>query len=710
MSGINTSVQITDRLSPAFKTMTQSINICLATFAQMQAAVGAGVNTEAIREAQTAMQGLTEAAAGIDDELDKATQAQKNFNAAAGAGHSAADGLLGKVKSMVGAYTGLKTVQGIVGLSDTMSQTMARLKLMNDGLQTTEELNQMIYQSAQNSRASYLDTAEVVSRMGIMAGKAFNGNAELIKFTELMNKNFKIGSASAQEQSAAMYQLSQAMASGRLQGDEYRSIIENAPLLANAIEDYMVNVQHAKGSMKDWASQGLLTANVIKAAMFNSAEDIDKEFAKLPMTWGEVATSIKNQAIKAFQPVLQQITAIAANPNTQIVLNGIANGIENIAAVAGPALSMMVDGAGWVVENWSMVGPVVYGVAAAVAAYAIQQELSNLQASIATGHGAAYTAVLLAKSAAMAGVALVTGDATLMQTAYNTAVAAFPHAFIIAAIGLVVAALGKWINSVGGVRIAWAIATNEIQYRASLLAVGIIGAGNQISNACGWISLKFQQMKMSVANYVGNMRVAVLNEIRDMINGSISLMNKFIGVLNEIPGVSIDAISWSSTFGANAAAEEAKKRYARESAYAAAEKAFENEKTARAKKVEQMQTRADYLYAYRKRDIAQMKKKAAENKAEKNVEAAFDNSNAINAIAANTGKMADAMEISGEDLKYLRDIAERDIIDRTVFRDIKVELGGVINQVTQMEDLDGIAEYLGEKVKEEMLISAEGVH
>ena len=707
MPGLNTSIQITDRLSPAFRTMTQSINVCLGAFADMQTATGQAVNTAAIRAAQAAMNDLNMEASRIDDELREAATAQHQFNDSVRTGHTAAEGLLGKVKAVVGAYVGMRAVSGVAGLSDEMAQTAARLNLMNDGLQTTAELQEKIYRSAQNSRAAYMDTAAAVSRMGMLAKDAFSGNDELIQFTELMNKNFKVGGAGAQEQAAAMYQLTQAMASGRLQGDEYRSIIENAPLLASAIEDYMVNVQHAQGSMKDWASEGLLTAGVIKAAMFNAADEINAKFEEIPMTWSDVANSVKNAGVMAFQPILQQINQIANNANTQTVVQGIVGGMETIAAAVGPVLNFMVDGAGWVVENWSMIEPLVWGVAGAVGAYAIAQGIANVQAAIANGQGAAYVTLQLAKAAGLAVVALMTGNATLMQTAYNTAVAAFPGIFILTIIGLVVSALVKWVQSVGGVKIAWAIMVDYVKYGIALLIADISMANTRIANFCGKIALSFKAMGINMANAVGESKVNILTYLQDLINNSISMINGFIDILNKIPGVSIEAISWTATFATDAAMAEADKKSARESSFKVAEAAYANEKANRERKSQQLLEKANYEHANRRREIEQMRKEATENKSEKANETAL---NYAALTEANTGKIADSTEISSEDLKYLRDIAERDIIDRTVFRDIKVDLGGVINQVNEMSDLDGIAEYIGESVRREMLISAEGVH
>jgi tape measure domain-containing protein len=176
--------------------------------------------------------------------------------------------LLSSIKKMAAAYISVRAATEVLGLSDAMSLAESRLSLIVDDGGSVQELENKIYASAQRSRANYQDTINTVSKLGLLAGKAFSGNDEIIAFQELMNKNFIIGGASAQEQASAMYQLTQAMASGRLQGDEYRSIIENAPLLAKAIEDYMVNVQGVEGTMKDWASEGMLTADVIKAALF----------------------------------------------------------------------------------------------------------------------------------------------------------------------------------------------------------------------------------------------------------------------------------------------------------------------------------------------------------------------------------------------------------------------------------------------------------
>lgn len=306
-ASVRASIQIYNGMTPALKSMQQALNLTISSFERLQAATDDPVNLTGIAAAKSKLADVAVAVNGVEQELKQSTQQSENLKSSMkGFGGLNLKGILGGIG--VGA-----AIKEVVELSDTYAQTYARLSLINDGLQTTSELQTAIFNSAQRSRAAYQDTAAAVSKLGLLAGEAFSSTKEIVAFTELMNKNFKIAGASATEQASAMYQLTQAMASGRLQGDEYRSIIENAPLLAKAIEDYMVNVEHAKGTMKDWASEGKLTADVIKAALFSTADDVNERFSQLPMTWSEVWTKVKNEIIMALEPVLQFINFLANN-------------------------------------------------------------------------------------------------------------------------------------------------------------------------------------------------------------------------------------------------------------------------------------------------------------------------------------------------------------------------------------------------------------
>ena len=328
---------------------------------------------------------------------------------------------------MAAAYLGMKGITATVGLSDTMTSNRARLELIVDDGGSVAELEQKIYASAQRARAGFTETMATVSKLGLVAGKAFRSNDEIIAFQELVNKNFVVGGASATEQASAMYLLTQAMGSGRLQGDEYRSIIENAPLLAKSIEDYMRNVQGATGTMKDWASEGKLTADVIKAAVFNSADEVEERFNKMPKTWSQVWTSMKNRAIKAMDPVLVKINQLANNAKVQKTINGLVNGFALVANVAAGAFEVISNIYAFMSDNWSTIGPIIMGVVAALLLYkGAVLAITAIETISAVVKGVLAAAQMMQTGATFA--------ATAAQYGLNAALWACPITWIIALI------------------------------------------------------------------------------------------------------------------------------------------------------------------------------------------------------------------------------------------------------------------------------------
>lgn len=295
MATVRQTIALNDKMSKALSSINKAMHTTLNTMKAVKAEnVGIAFDT-AEKEARQADKALAE----FNDELERQNKNLKESNNGLG-------GTIGKFISLGVAIAGAKKA---MDLSDTLTQNQSRLSLVAETYGTDmTHMNDMIYQSAQKSRTGYADLQASVAKLGQTASKSFGSAEEIVRFTELLNKNFVVGGASATEQASAMYQLTQAMGSGKLQGDEYRSIIENAPLLARAIEDYMRNVQKAKGSMKEWASEGLLTADVIKAALFSSADDIEKKYASMPLTFSQAWTLFKNSATRAFEPVLQIIS------------------------------------------------------------------------------------------------------------------------------------------------------------------------------------------------------------------------------------------------------------------------------------------------------------------------------------------------------------------------------------------------------------------
>ena len=222
--------------------------------------------------------------------------------------------------------------------ADQLTSVRSRINLINDGTQTTAEIMDKVFDAAQRSRGSYVDMADSVAKLNMLAKDAFGSNDEAIYFVEQLNKQFKISGAGIQEASAAMYQLTQAMASGKLQGDEFRSIMENAPMLAQSIAQEM---GLTVGQLKEMSSQGLITADIIKEALFNSAEETNAKFAEIPMTFAEVGQSIQNEMLLAFQPILEQLSAIPQNGDFQAFVQGVGVAIRAMAATASASIGII---------------------------------------------------------------------------------------------------------------------------------------------------------------------------------------------------------------------------------------------------------------------------------------------------------------------------------------------------------------------------------
>lgn len=397
--------------------------------------------TSYIKQAETAAN-ATKAARTATQQME---QAQK-------AASASTDTLSRSLKSLVGGYLGLQGLRSVLNLSDTITATTARLDMMNDGLQTTAELNSMIWQSAQRTRGAYAGTASFVAQLGNLAGNAFSSNAEIVAFAEQINKQIALSGTSAVGTSAAILQLTQGLSSGVLRGEELNSVLEQTPMIAKTIADYM---GVTTGEMRELASEGALTADVVKNAMFAAADETNAKFEQMPYTWSQVWTQAQNIMIQAFQPALDMV-------------------------------GQMSD---WIGNNMDTAIAVFYGLAAAVAAYAVAQW-------IATGAAKAFFASLVKN----------------------------PFLWIAVLIGFVVAAIYQWIQAVGGLEVAWLIAKDtvlsaweELQYGAQSVATG-------------------------VANWMSQMAINVINAVNAMVNGAIDGINGLIGHVNAIVGTSFGTI------------------------------------------------------------------------------------------------------------------------------------------------------------------------
>lgn len=291
-----------------------------------------------------------------------------------------AGGLLSMLKKGAAAIGGAAVIKEAFDLSDTLTSTTARLNMMNDGLQSTEALSNKIFQSAQRSRGEYQATADAVSKLGLMAGDAFSSNDETIAFVEQLNKQFTIAGTSSGGKDAAMLQLTQAMGSGVLRGEEFNSILEQAPNIIQTIAEYM---GVPKGQLKDMAAEGLITADIVKNAMLDAAEITDAKFNDMPKTMEQTWTSFKNQALMAFQPVLEKINQLVNSENFQTAIDAVANSLVFVAEIALTIMDVLGGAISFVSDNWSAFAPVILGVAAALGVYKMAVLASSAATKIA---------------------------------------------------------------------------------------------------------------------------------------------------------------------------------------------------------------------------------------------------------------------------------------------------------------------------------------
>ncbi len=710
MASIQTSIQIIDRASAPINNMIVALDNMCSAYESVQDSMNTGFNTRTIDQARQAIDAAAQQVTQLGNNIEDNEEHQQNFNRTVQNGSSAMDGLLGKVTSLVAAYATFQTVEKVMDLSDTMTQTTARLDMMNDGLQTTEQLQQMIYQSAQRSRGSYQESADAVAKMGIMAKDAFNSNAELVAFVEQLNKQFTIAGTSQEGVSAAMLQLTQAMSSGVLRGEELNSVFDQAPTIIQSIADYL---DVPIGQIREMAAEGQISSEIVKNALLSAAEETDAKFAQMPMTWGQVWTTMGNAALMQMQPVLTKVNEIANNEDFQLFA---ANAVSAFSMVA-VALLNILEYAGMVAtfigENWSIIEPIVMGIVTALGLYA---------AALLIGKGimlasAAATAIHTAMTSAWT---FATFAETAAQHGLNAALMACPLTWIIlliialiAIIYAVCAAIAKMTgvaNSGFGVICGSVNVVIQFFKNLGLTVANIaLGIGNAIAALGSNMMTAFHNAICSVQSWFYN-----------LLSTALTVVAGICEALNKLPFVEFDYS------GITSAADD----YAAKASEAAGNK--QDYKSIGDAFNDGMSTFDTFQDGWVS-DAFNAGAALGDGVADKvsnmfsGSDGGVDTSNMFNGggysgydagqvpaniadTAANTGKAADSLDITSEDLKYLRDIAEQDAINRFTTAEIKVDMGGITNNVSSDADLDGIVNYLANGVNEAMEKAAEGVH
>lgn len=634
-----------DAMTGPLKSITSSMNLMIRSFEHMQNVSGRNVQID--RTLAAAKKQITSAEAEIAKQTERAKKEQDRYNRSVKNGQKSAQGLLGTVGLLAGAYAAYRGGGAIASITDQYINTRARLDLVNDGLQTTAELQDKIFKAAERARGSYTDMASVVGKMGILASEAFTGNDELIAFSELMQKSFRVGGASTMEQQAGMYQLTQAMAAGRLQGDEFRSIMENAPMLAAAIADF---TGKSKGDLKDMSADGVITAEIIKGAMFSAADEINRKFATMPKTFSDIWTRMKNIALQQFEPALQRIGELLNDPTTERNIRSVGRAFADAAVMATQLLGVAGAIYNFISTNWTWVEPVIWGIVGATAAWKIA------------------------------------------QIGLNIALAANPIGVIIMAVAALVGFIVLLVK--------WTI--NLWQTNDKFVAAIMFG-WNMLLNAADSLVVGFMRAWYGVVDGAEWMYVHVQKIIQEMINDTIRDINTLIEKLSTIGGISIKAIA-EVEFATNSALEAEAKKQER------ALKLGNLEAAASARADERRSRVFDFLDS---RQAERLRREAEE--AERKVagydltqwQVPYDGIDSIDKVKE-VGKIKDKVDISSEDLKMMRELAEMKSIQNFVtlrpqmsFGDTHVRQDG--------RSIDEIVANITEQLNEQIASSAKGV-
>lgn len=634
----------------------------------------------------------------IRDNVDE----QGRFNQEISAGTQQANELTNTIKRAVAAYVSIQTVGKALNISDELVQTTSRLNMMNDGVQTTAELVNMVYAAAQDARGSFSQMADVVARFGNNAKDAFSSSEEVVAFADLIQKQMTIAGASTQEAANAELQLSQALGSGVLRGDELNSIFEQAPNLIQNIADYL---DVPIGKIREMAADGELSADVVKAAIFSAADDINSKFNEMPMTWGQMWQSMQNTALIAFQPVLQRLNDLANSEAFQTFIQGAIEAMATLANILLNVFDLAVSIGTFIGDNWSIIAPIVYGIVAALTAYiAISAIVAAINGVMAIAEGVKAAAQMMATGATFA--------ETAAQQGLNAALMACPLTWIIMLILALIVVIFAVCNAIakmtgiansgfgvitGGVNVV-------IQFFKNLgltVANIALGIGNAIAALASNMMTAFHNAICSVQSWFYN-----------LLSTALSVIEGICSALNKLPFVEFDYSGISSA--ADDYAAKASEAAGNKEDYQSISDAFNegfttfdafqdgwasdafNAGAAWGDGIADKVSNFSLPDVFGQTDIPNVGDYTS------GFNDAIANSgvgDSIGNIDDNTGKIKDSLDVTEEDLKYLRDIAEQESINRFTTAEVTINQTNN-NNVSSDTDLDGFITALDDAMGE----------
>lgn len=705
MAGISTAIQITDRVSGVLRNVTSALGATTSAYERLDNAMSGGLNVNTT----PAVNAISEVSEALDDAGNGANNAGDNmdrFNGIAQRSGDYVNELTGRVMRLVAAYASMQTVKKAMDMSDELTSTTARINAMNEAFQeadksamSTAETMQQIYGAAQDARSEFGAMADVVARFGNNAGDAFSSTKEVIDFANLVQKQMTIAGASTEEASNAILQLSQGLGSGVLRGDELNSIFEQAPNLIRNIAKYL---DVPIGKIRDMAKDGQITADIVKNAVFSQANAINDSFNKMPKTWGQLWTSMKNTALMQLQPILEKLNEMANDQAFQEQCSRVMSALTSLATYALQAFQVIMGIADFIVTSWSLIAPYI----AAAAAIMLVFKAATVLAAIAQG---VETAAIVAT--------------TFAQQGLNAAMAACPITWIIAAIIALIAIIYVALQAV-------AEATGVAESGLGMIVGGVYTCGAVIQNFALLVANLFLGIGNATAALGSNMVIAFSNSVANiktvfygLLSVALSVISQIASALSALPFVEFDASGISAA--ANSYAQKAENAYNSKQSYKNVGDAYKEGASTFAYK----NVMDAYDKGVAKGDSAAKKISGAAGKVKNlyNTGKGYSVGKAgvggasvkspgggggsvpknVGKIAKNTGDTAKALTTSNEELKYLHDIAERDVINRFTTASITINQNNN-NNISGDADLDGIFDTIAIGVQEAIEKTVEG--
>lgn len=726
-----TGIQLNDNFTNVITGIINSVSIAVSSISEMQGVMSADVDMSSLNAAREELARATVAADQFTQSISDNVSGQNNFQNSLQASAQHTDMLSNKIGRIVASIATAATLKEVFGISDELTQTTSRLNMMNDGLQSTADLMDMVYASAQDARGSYTDMASVVARFGNNAKEAFSSSAEVVQFANLVQKQMNIAGASTQESANAMLQLSQALGSGVLRGDELNSIFEQSPNLIRNIADYIQNneeiAKHMAGVLdvsyenmstnamkyiRDLAQEGQLSADLVKNAIFDASDEINAKFEEMPATWGQLWTMFKNDALKEFQPVLQQLNDLANSAEFQDFTNNALSGLSLLASVAVNAFELIGQAGSFVADNWSVIAPILGVVVGLVIAYNVAMGIHNAVTAISAAAAGVHAAAVAMQSGA-------TFAATAAQYGFNAALLACPLTWIVIAIIAVIAVVIAFANHIAKTGDTATTAFGVITGGIFVVGAFFKNLGLEIANIAIGIGLAIAALGTNIKAAFHNAISSVQSWWYALLSTALGVIENICAALNRLPFVDFDYSGIASAADSYAAksASAAANKYEYTSIGAAFDKGMNTFDAYNAGWVQDAYqsgaARGDNISNNISSKISALTEKNDASDYQNQLADANNNLDLIGKNTDNTAKnsasAAKALSASAEDLKYIRTMAEQKYINRFTTAEIKVDMTNH-NNINNTTDLDGIASHLKTKLEEEMAAAAEGVH